>query len=152
MIEEIRWRLSVSRNTTLHGWMREQYALDELKRLEVEAADADLIHVYNPLADTYLGGGLPMLRKTVQRLYQAYGDQIWSACYRAAERDRPSNGYDLYTSWLAAFDSLPMSRQVIKPRMFEEFLVRHALAQCAKEILREDAQTERSADSSPSEF
>src|SRR5437773_2461148 len=106
--------------------MREQYTYSELQQLVTEATDADLAHAGNPLTrDTYLDGGLPVLRKTVARLYRRYGDQIWSACYRAAARGRPTNGYDIYSSWLEAFSTLSMAFQVINPEMFEEMLVRH---------------------------
>ena len=118
--------------------MREQYTRSELEQLVAEAADAGLVRLSNPFArDTYLDGGLPTLRKTVTRLYRRYGDQIWSACYRAAAHGRPTNGYDLYSSWVEAFSTLPMAFQVINPEMFQEMLVRHALRQCAIELLAE---------------
>jgi len=152
IIEAIRWKLSFMRNATLHQWMKEQYSRSELERLVEEAIDADLCHVYNPLArDVYLDGGLALLRETVARLYRRYGDQIWAACYRAAARGRPTNGYDLYPSWLAAFGTLEMAYQVIAPAMFEEFLVRHALSQCAKEIIQEEPRPASDLRSSPRE-
>jgi hypothetical protein len=116
MIEEIRWRLSLSRNSTLYEWMREQYTRADLEALAVEATDADLAQVYDPFANTYLDGGLPVLRKAVQRLYQRCGNEIWSACYRAAAGGRPTNGYDLYPNSLTAFGTLHMAIQVIEPR------------------------------------
>src|SRR5881628_3355787 len=132
MLDSLNWWFSLRRNATFHEWMREQYTREQLRALVKEATDADLCHPYNPLAqDLYLDGGLPVLRKTVQRLYSRYGAEIWSACYRAAAKGRPSTGYDLFSSWLAAFDGLPMAFQVIEPPMFEEFLVRNALRQCA---------------------
>jgi hypothetical protein len=138
MNESLQWWWSLRKCASFTAWMREQYSTEELRQLVVEATDADLLHLRNPLArDTYIGG-YDLGDTTVYRLYKRYGDEIWSACYRAAARGRPSNGYDLYRSWLEAFSTLSMAFQVIKPSMFEEMLVRHALAQCAKEILAED--------------
>ena len=141
MLDAIKWWLSSRRHTSIHGWMKAQYTRSELERLVAEATDADLVRPPNPLAkNTYLGGGLPELRKTVTRLYRHYGDQIWSACYRAAASGRPTNGYDLYSSWIEAFSTLSMAFQAINPEMFEEMLVRHALRQCAIELLAEAPQ------------
>jgi hypothetical protein len=59
--------------------------------------------------DTYVGGGQSSMRSLVAQLYRRYGTEISAACYRAAPRDRPTNGYDLYPSWLTAFGTLKMS-------------------------------------------
>lgn len=135
MFESLRWWLSLRRNRTLHKWMLEQYSWEELGRLVEEATDADLRHTYNVMArDTYVGGGLSVLSMTVRRLYSRYGEQIWSACYRAATNGQVSEGASLYANWLAAFGTLPLASQVIEPPTFEEFLVRNAIRQCAIEL------------------
>jgi hypothetical protein len=133
MLGAVRWWFSLQRNANFGDWVKATYSPTELKRLVEAATDTDLLRPFNPFGDATWAQHYRselLLRRTTSRLYERYGPEIWSACFRAAGLH--SMGED---SVLYAIAELRGSNQVYDPITFEEFLVRHALRQTALELL-----------------
>ncbi len=113
----------------------ENFSDDDLQNLVASATDCSLIRPWNPMADQYYIDGKPSvqaLEDTVRELYKRFSTEIWSACLGAGgyNADRGPWG-------LGCLSNLDLSNQVYDQKTLQEFLVRNALKQAAKDILEE---------------
>jgi hypothetical protein len=133
MLDAIEWWLSLRRNANFWDWVRDTYSLTELEELAKEATDCHLRATFNPLGDLTWDQYLTkegIRRRTVKRLYNRYGDEIWGACLAGLDEHRERNA-------LACLAGLDCADEVHTPELFEEFLVRNALKTAARQILEE---------------
>ncbi len=133
MIDSIRWFFSLRRNTDFRMWMRDTHTLHEIKELANEATDSSLINPYDPTKDQTWEQQRreeEVRRKTVRRLINRYGDDIWNICLGIGGYN-PDSG----NTGLSCLAKLKLSFQVYNTATFEEFLVRNAIKCAAIDIL-----------------
>jgi hypothetical protein len=141
MFESLRWWVSLRRNVNFWDWVRDTYSDEGLRRLATEACDCSLINPYDPFGDSTLNQHHyyeELMRNTVKRLMNRYGDEIWSCCLGASGYD-PEAG----KMGLQCLANTELAFQVHNQVTFEEFLVRNALKRASQQVLQEGRKKRR---------
>jgi len=127
MLDALNWWRSFRRNANFWDWVRDTYSDEELARLTHEATDCTLIR---PLDWLHSEGDLT--RKTVRRLIERYGTEIWGCCIAAGGADPEKQLFAL-----ESLSKLSLATQVYNQETFEEFLVRNALKAASEQLIKQ---------------